>query len=186
MPTADPMLRLAGCCLNNGHMPADWKRLADVVIARRVDLGHKFRPSFSEATGFGLRTLGDIETARRDSYDRGTISALEKALGWATGSVTSVLTGGEPIIAAQPQLNGDGPKRRTAEVLADPVLSPDPDTADDYAEDPAIVKVMRSDRLTEGQKQQIVKALIAEMRRAQQQRLTLADEMMQLLNPDGQ
>lgn len=44
---------------------------------------------------------------------------------------------------------------------------------------------MRSDRLTEGQKQQIVKALIAEMRRAQEQRLTLADEMMQLLNPDG-
>jgi hypothetical protein len=36
----------------------DWQRLADYVVARRVELGMRDRRAFAEATGVTERTLG--------------------------------------------------------------------------------------------------------------------------------
>ena len=39
----------------------DWQRLADYVVARRVELGMRDRRAFAEATGVTERTLGKLE-----------------------------------------------------------------------------------------------------------------------------
>ncbi len=38
--------------------------------------------------------MGDIETARRDSYDPATLARLEQALKWPPGTVNRILRGG--------------------------------------------------------------------------------------------
>ena len=46
------------------HMAGeDWQRLADYVVARRVELGMRDRRAFAEATGVTERTLGNSRTA---------------------------------------------------------------------------------------------------------------------------
>ena len=45
----------------------DWQRLADYVVARRVELGMRDRRAFAEATGVTERTLGKLENGQRVS-----------------------------------------------------------------------------------------------------------------------
>ncbi len=68
-----------------------WRRLADEVVRRRVEIGYATRVSFIEASGIGARTLGDIENVRRDSYDPATLVRLERALDWPSGRVQQIL-----------------------------------------------------------------------------------------------
>lgn len=75
----------------------EWIRLGEFVVAARVARGMPTRHDLAEAGGFSTRFLGDIERGRRDNYDPVYIALLEKALGWATGSVKAILAGGEPI-----------------------------------------------------------------------------------------
>lgn len=70
---------------------ADWDALARHVIDRRVERGHHSRESFAQASGISIRTLGDIETARRQSYAPETLVRLEKALEWPAGRVDEIL-----------------------------------------------------------------------------------------------
>ncbi len=77
----------------------DWEALARAIVARRVELGHTSRQTFVDASGLSARTVGDLETARRDSYARETLVRLERALGWASGSAQAVLDGDEPTVA---------------------------------------------------------------------------------------
>ncbi|MGE5131420.1 MAG: helix-turn-helix domain-containing protein [Gemmatimonadota bacterium] len=72
----------------------DWRRLADYVIARRVELGMRDRRAFAEATGVTDRTLGKLENGQRVSAS--TLGVVENHLGWAPGSCRRVLAGGEP------------------------------------------------------------------------------------------
>lgn len=76
----------------------DWERLAQYVISGRVRLGHRVRGAFAGVVGISERILGDIEKARRSNYDPTTLAQLEQALGWRTGSLDSVLRGGEPVV----------------------------------------------------------------------------------------
>ncbi len=78
----------------------DWQSLAEAVLTRRVQMGFRYATKFSEATGFQLRTYNDIENARRKSYARATLIALEEALEWESGSVSAVLSGGRPTVRA--------------------------------------------------------------------------------------
>jgi hypothetical protein len=78
----------------------DWEALARAVVARRVELGYPTRNAFIEASGLGARTVGDVETARRDSYARETLIRLERALRWQPGSAQAVLDGDDPKPAA--------------------------------------------------------------------------------------
>ena len=72
----------------------DWRRLADYVVARRVELRMKDRRAFAEATGVTERTLGKLENGQRVSPS--TLGVVENHLGWAPGSCRRILAGGEP------------------------------------------------------------------------------------------
>lgn len=74
----------------------DWHRLARFVVNRRVQLGYRHQKDFAEASGIKIRTLNNIENARRTGYAADTLAMLEQALGWEPGSVDTVLEGGDP------------------------------------------------------------------------------------------
>ena len=76
----------------------DWRRLADYVIARRVELGMRDRRAFAGATGVTERTLGKLENGQRVSPT--TLAMVENRLGWAPGSYRRILAGGEPTAAS--------------------------------------------------------------------------------------
>jgi helix-turn-helix protein len=76
----------------------DWWRLADYVIARRVELGMRDRRAFAEASGVTERTLGKLENGQGVSPS--TLGMVENRLGWAPGSCRRILAGGEPSLAS--------------------------------------------------------------------------------------
>ncbi len=75
----------------------DWQRLADYVVARRVELGMRDRRAFAEASGVTERTLGKLENGQRVSPS--TLGMVENRLGWIPGSCRRLLAGGEPNVA---------------------------------------------------------------------------------------
>jgi transcriptional regulator with XRE-family HTH domain len=82
-----------------GLMPGeDWPRLADYVVARRVELGMRDRRALAAATGVTDRTLGKLENGQRVSAS--TLAVIENELGWAPGSARRILAGGEPSLTA--------------------------------------------------------------------------------------
>jgi hypothetical protein len=76
----------------------DWRRLADYVVARRVELGMRDRRAFAEATGVTERTLGKLENGQRVSPS--TLGMVENRLGWGPGSCRRVMAGEEPNVGA--------------------------------------------------------------------------------------
>lgn len=89
---------------DSGADPGAWERLGDLLIARRVDLGFMRRTDFQRHLGLSHgRTLFDIEKAKRRNFDASTLAFVEKAYGWATGSIRAVLSGGEPTLAVDAQ-----------------------------------------------------------------------------------
>ena len=74
----------------------DWRRLADYVVARRVDLGMRDRRALAAATGVTDRTLGKLENGQRVSAS--TLGVIENHLGWSPGSCRRILAGGEPEV----------------------------------------------------------------------------------------
>ncbi len=89
----------------------DWPRLADYVVARRVELGMRDRRAFALATGVTERTLGKLENGQHVSPS--TLGMVENRLGWAPGSCRRILAGGEP---------NAGPPDLAQEERADPTL----------------------------------------------------------------
>jgi transcriptional regulator with XRE-family HTH domain len=75
---------------------ANWERLGDYVVARRIALGMRDRRAFAAATGVTDRTLGKLENGKRVSAS--TLGAVENHLGWAPGSCRRILVGGEPTV----------------------------------------------------------------------------------------
>ena len=76
----------------------DWRRLGELLIARRVALGFPKRLTFARDRGFTHdRTLSDIVNARRTNFDPATLAQIEQAYEWAPRSVLAVLDGGEPV-----------------------------------------------------------------------------------------
>ena len=78
----------------------DWRRLADYVVARRVELGMRDRRAFAAATGITDRTLGKLENGQRVSPS--TLGTIENVFGWAPGSCRRILAGGEPSGSSRP------------------------------------------------------------------------------------
>src|ERR1700746_1044101 len=88
---------LAAAGGRDGHMAGeDWRRLADYVVARRVELGMRDRRAFAQATGVTERTLGKLENGQRVSPS--TLGMVENRLAWAPGSCRGVTPGGEPHV----------------------------------------------------------------------------------------
>lgn len=108
----------------------EWKRLAQLVVSRRVQLGMKTTKALAEAADLTPRAVGDIENARRTNYSPGTRAQIENALRWTPGSFNSALAGGEPTpLAADAEefvsrLRHPSNARQVAEAVegGDPVL----------------------------------------------------------------
>jgi hypothetical protein len=71
------------------------ERLGHHIVSRRVALGYRNRTDFADSLQFTVRTLSDIENGVRKASP-GTYAMLENKLGWAPGSIDTILTGGEP------------------------------------------------------------------------------------------
>jgi hypothetical protein len=71
------------------------ERLGHHIVSRRVALGYRNRTDFANSLQFTARTLSDIENGVRKASP-GTYAMLENKLGWAPGSIDTVLGGGEP------------------------------------------------------------------------------------------
>jgi hypothetical protein len=78
------------------HVDSDaLERLGHYIVSRRVALGYRNRTDLANSLKFTVRTLSDIENGVRKASP-GTYAMLENKLGWAPGSVDSILAGGEP------------------------------------------------------------------------------------------
>ena len=58
-------------------------------------LGYRNRTDLADSLQFTVRTLADIEHGVRKA-SAGTYAILENKLGWAPGSIDTILAGGEP------------------------------------------------------------------------------------------
>ena len=76
-------------------MDRNWKLLAEHAARRRAKLGLS-QIEVAQRGPLSLDRVQSIEGAKRKSYRLGTLLALERALGWETGSVETILDGGEP------------------------------------------------------------------------------------------
>jgi transcriptional regulator with XRE-family HTH domain len=102
-----------------------WDNLGERVRTSRAVLGYSIT-QLSAVSGLSTSTLDSIENGRKTSYDPTTLAALERALGWRTGSVDRILKGLEAqpvedqdlaaIIAAWPALSAGA--RRMLRILA--------------------------------------------------------------------
>jgi len=129
--TITPPFAIAGVAERRPRTPVgtlarvDWHRLARLVTRQRATLGYSIA-QLSATSGLSTSTLDSIEHARKTSYDPATLSVLERALRWRSGSVDRVLRGLEPlpiedpdleaIIAAWPKLSRGA--RRMLRILA--------------------------------------------------------------------
>jgi hypothetical protein len=97
-------------------------RLGHHIVSRRVALGYRNRTDLANSLQFTVRTLSDIENGIRKASP-GTYAMLENKLGWAPGSIDTILAGGEPKELVV-KLRRDGPEPRyrafaTNDALAD-------------------------------------------------------------------
>jgi transcriptional regulator with XRE-family HTH domain len=137
----------------------DLDRLAKYVVRRRVALGYKTREEFATASGLSVRTLGDIERARRMVGDS-SVAAVEDALGWRPGAFDAILADGEPELVEPPAV----PAAKTSDALA-AMVGDDPDLR-------AIADGLRAiAELTEGERVHMV---------------TLLKALRGMANPDAQ
>jgi len=93
------------------------ERLGHHIVSRRVALGYRNRTDFANSLQFTVRTLSDIENGVRKASP-GTYAMLENKLGWAPGSIDTILAGGEPKELVV-KLHRDGPAPRTHAYTSD-------------------------------------------------------------------
>lgn len=72
-------------------MTDGWQAVADAVRARRTALGLRQ----DDMDGVSPASMARIENAVADNYRGLTLRRLERALGWAPGSIDSIRQGGE-------------------------------------------------------------------------------------------
>ncbi|HEY1439245.1 MAG TPA: helix-turn-helix transcriptional regulator [Mycobacterium sp.] len=89
------------------------ERLGHHIVSRRVALGYRNRTDFANSLQFTVRTLSDIENGHRKASP-GTYAMLENKLGWAPGSIDTILAGGEPKVPCLVQREGHRPRRETS------------------------------------------------------------------------
>lgn len=78
-------------------MTNDWRRLAEAVARRRVELGRITQAELAHRADLSVDRIQAIEGAKKDRYRKTTLLALETALDWEPGSVTAVLAGRDPV-----------------------------------------------------------------------------------------
>lgn len=101
----------------------DWRRLADYVVARRVELGMRDRRALAEATGVTERTLGKLENGQRISPS--TLAMVENRLFWTPGSCRRILAGEEPTVRSPDHGNAEHEDPTLWHIASTPGLPPD-------------------------------------------------------------
>ncbi len=85
--------------MQNGRIegtPEQWQRVADAVIARRVELGLSRPAALARAQhGVSESTWGTIERNQGVSYQLTTLGAICRALDWTADSIVRLLRGEE-------------------------------------------------------------------------------------------
>jgi len=84
-------------------MDAGWQRVAVRVDSERARRGYSLA-AFARATGLGKSTIDHIVHNRKTSYDPSTLAAVERALGWRSGSIDRIKRGLEPQHDGDPDL----------------------------------------------------------------------------------
>lgn len=81
---------------HDGLVSYDFERLAEAIIAAR-EAKTWTQDDLVRESALGRSTIQRLESGKQTAYpSRATIQALERTLGWAPGSVRSILGGGEP------------------------------------------------------------------------------------------
>lgn len=99
-------------------MDRDWARFGELVEAARRRRGWT-QEDLVRAAGVGLSTVQSIERGRREKPQiLPTHRIVARALGWADGSIETVLAGGEPVEAdsAAPDLVVNVPSDKVEKV----------------------------------------------------------------------
>jgi hypothetical protein len=76
------------------YPPEAWRRVATEIKRRRVHL-QMTQPQVHAAGGPSVSMISNIEGAKKDHYDARALARLEIALRFETGSIASLLEGGE-------------------------------------------------------------------------------------------
>lgn len=90
-------------------------RLARVVSARRGDLDLT-QEEFAARGGVTARTVQRVENA--EPLRRSTLSKIDRAAGWRSGSAQAVLDGGDPTMAHEPATSSAAVERNATYLLA--------------------------------------------------------------------
>lgn len=85
-----------------------WARVAHAVVRRRVHLGLTQEEASGRA-GLSATTWRLLENEVQTRYRRLTLAGVERALGWAPGSIDAILAGDEPSVTD----DGRGPATAT-------------------------------------------------------------------------
>ena len=85
-------------CVSTPPPPrAAWNRLAELLVARRLQLGFAYRNEFAAHVGMKSdKLLDDLENVRRTNFKPKTLAKIDKYYQWAPGSCETVLDGGDP------------------------------------------------------------------------------------------
>lgn len=123
---------------------AAWKRLGQLLEARRVELNptYRNRTAFAAERGVDYRLAFDIETGARTNYRRPTLRSVEVGYGWRPGSIDRVLEGGEPELAPPLELVPSRDGHPAPGGLGVQSILDDPDLTDDEKAG-AIALIMR-------------------------------------------
>jgi transcriptional regulator with XRE-family HTH domain len=103
------------------HRPAEaWARVAQAVVRRRVQLGLTQEEAAARAR-LSATTWRLVENEAQTRYRDLTLAGVERALGWAQGSIDAVLRGDEPTVAetrdpAPPRIDDDAVVRLRGKV----------------------------------------------------------------------
>ncbi|MCG5464308.1 helix-turn-helix domain-containing protein [Micromonospora sp. MED01] len=89
----------------NPDQPNPMDRLARAARNRRIVLGLSQR-QVAERGPIAKRTVVSVENGHQERLQDRTITALERALEWDTGSVQRVLDGGKPVVLSTPPIGG--------------------------------------------------------------------------------
>jgi len=75
----------------------EWKSAGKLIGARRFEVGFRSQEAFAQALGVTVKWVNNIENGRAYPYRPTVVSATERLLGWAPGSIDRVVAGEHPI-----------------------------------------------------------------------------------------
>lgn len=137
------------------------RRLAGKVKARRLQLGLSVRQA-AETADIARNTWTALEDGSKKTAET-SYAAVERTLRWAAGSINTIKAGGEP------------------REIATPEPAPLPDNAAQIPAsdaDAAIIRIMRSDEITDEQKARIIRVLIAEQEESRRRFMDMAERLI--------